>query len=137
MSKPKRAPRKRKSSALPAPEVEDVGDQVTEVHKEESLDEFLQENMLTSTQEANGMPSLEWLGKTFKTKSARIRYLVTKGFKTKDIAKHLGVKYQHVRNVSTTTLKRGPNESFDPNNPLPKFELPIKKPDEDKKPVED
>jgi len=64
----------------------------------------------------SGMPSLSWLKSQFKTKSARIRYLINEGFQTKDIAKHLGVRYQHVRNVAIQKLKRGPNESYVPKN---------------------
>jgi len=63
-------------------------------------------------QDDKGLPSLEWLKQTFKTKSACIRYLVNQQFAIKDIAKHLGVKYQHVRNVATSPLKRGPNEDW-------------------------
>lgn len=81
--------------------------------KAQGLDEFLAEMFqTTATGEENGMPSLEWLKEHFKTKSAAIRYLYDKGFKVKDIHKHLGLRYQHVRNVLTTELKRGPNETF-------------------------
>src|SRR5690606_31652784 len=76
------------------------------------LDQFLVEQFGTTTLEENGMPSLDWLRSKLKTKSACIRYLHYKGFKIKDIAKHLGLRYQHVRNVLTTELKRGPNEPF-------------------------
>jgi hypothetical protein len=58
------------------------------------------------------LPSLEWLKATFSTKSAAIRYLRSQQFEVKTIAKHLGVRYQHVRNVSTQKLKRGPNEDW-------------------------
>lgn len=78
----------------------------------ETLDDFLSEMFQTTTQEENGMPSLEWLKEQFKTKSAAIRYLHNQGFPVKDISKHLGIRYQHVRNVLTTELKRGPNEPF-------------------------
>lgn len=77
-------------------------------------------------QDDKGLPSLSWLKDQFKTKSATIRYLVNQGFETKDIAKHLGVRYQHVRNVATSPLKRGPNEDWRkpllPPHPKPDFE---------------
>jgi hypothetical protein len=60
------------------------------------------------------LPPLEWLKRNFDTKSAAIRYLVSKGIPTKIIAKHLGILYPHARNVSITPLKRGPNEPWIP-----------------------
>ena len=71
-------------------------------------------------QPQDGLPSLEWLKSQFNTKSACIRYLVSKGFETKAIAKHMGVRYQMVRNVKTNPLKRGPNESWLPKQEPPK-----------------
>jgi hypothetical protein len=66
-----------------------------------------------SSADPNTLPSLGWLKEHFKTKSATIRYLVIdRGFPVNRVAKHLGLKYQHVRNVSTQKLKRGPNEDF-------------------------
>lgn len=59
-----------------------------------------------------GLPTREWLKEQFQTKSAAVRYLVNQGFAVKDIAKHLEMRYQHVRNVSKTDLKRGPNEDW-------------------------
>jgi hypothetical protein len=59
-----------------------------------------------------GLPSIEWLKEQFQTKSAIIRYLINQGFDVKTITKHLGLRYQHVRNVATGTLKRGPNEDW-------------------------
>jgi hypothetical protein len=41
-----------------------------------------------------------------KTISAQIRYLAAEGFKTGPIAKYMGKRYQHIRNVLTTPLKR-------------------------------
>jgi len=64
-----------------------------------------------STQELD-LPSRHWLQSTFKTKSAVIRYLFAQGHTVKTIAKHTGFRYQHVRNVLTTSLKRGPNEPY-------------------------
>lgn len=77
------------------------------------LDDFLREQFdTTATGEENGMPSLLWLRKHFQTKSASIRYLHHRGHSVKDVAKHLGLRYQHVRNVLTVELKRGPNENW-------------------------
>lgn len=39
-------------------------------------------------------------------KSAMIRYYLAKGYARKEIATHLGIRYQHVRNVEVTLLKR-------------------------------
>lgn len=82
-----------------------------------SLDDFLRDTFSTTMLEENGMPSLDWLRSKLKTKSAIIRYLHYRGFKVKDISKHLGIRYQHVRNVLTTELKRGPNEPFKLDQP--------------------
>lgn len=68
----------------------------------------------------NGLPPLDWLKSQFQTKSAAIRYLVSQGHETKLIAKHMGVRYQMVRNVKTNQLKRGPNESWMPKQEPPK-----------------
>jgi hypothetical protein len=67
----------------------------------------------TPVGETNGLPALDVLKEKFKTKSAVIRHLhIDHGAKVKVIAKHLGLRYQHVRNVLKTELKRGPNEDF-------------------------
>ena len=47
----------------------------------------------------------------FATVSAKIRYLASLEFNTAQIAAYLGTRYQHVRNVLTTPLKRGAAES--------------------------
>lgn len=39
-------------------------------------------------------------------KSAKIRFYLSKGYGRNVIAKHLGIRYQHVRNVEVTLLKR-------------------------------
>jgi len=39
------------------------------------------------------------------TKSAKIRYLSAQGMSRGDISRHLGISYQHVRNVLITPLK--------------------------------
>ena len=76
----------------------------------EFIDELHGENTLS--QPIDGMPSVEWLQDQFKTKSAIIRYLINQGFEVKSISRHLGIRYQHVRNVAKSTLKRGPNEDW-------------------------
>lgn len=40
------------------------------------------------------------------TKSAKIRYLTSKGLTRSAIAKLLDIRYQHVRNVQVTLLKK-------------------------------
>lgn len=44
------------------------------------------------------------------TKSAKIRKLAASGVTTGEIAKVLDIRYQHVRNVLTTQLKKGARE---------------------------
>lgn len=68
-----------------------------------------------------GLPPLRDLKAQYKTKSAAIRYLTSLGHPPKIIAKHLGIRYQHARNVATTELKRGPNEDWRPK-PQPQEE---------------
>lgn len=41
-----------------------------------------------------------------KGKSAKIRYLTSKGLSRSEIANMLGIRYQHVRNVQVTLLKK-------------------------------
>jgi hypothetical protein len=41
----------------------------------------------------------------FQTKSAKIRYLNSLGWSRGDIARHLEIRYQHVRNVLITPVK--------------------------------
>jgi hypothetical protein len=88
-----------------------------------TLSEFIQtmhEPNYSPVGSEKGLPTREWLKETFQTKSAAVRFLINQGFVVKDIAKHLNMRYQHVRNVSQTELKRGPNEDWrkpllDPN----------------------
>ncbi len=49
--------------------------------------------------------TLEQIQKDHETKSSAIRYLAGKGYERKHIAKFMGIRYQHVRNVLTTILK--------------------------------
>lgn len=39
-------------------------------------------------------------------KSAMVRFYLAKGYSRKEIAAHLSIRYQHVRNVEVTLLKR-------------------------------
>lgn len=84
-----------------------------EHHQQEpTMEEFIQEMHGQADQPQKDLPSLEWLKEKFQTKSAAIRYLISLGIEVKVIQKHLGVRYQHVRNVAKTPLKRGPNEDW-------------------------
>lgn len=79
---------------------------------EQSPEEFAKEMFGSADTPQNGLPSLEWLKGQFQTKSAAVRYLVNQQHPIKVIAKHLGMRYQHVRNVANQHLKRGPNEDW-------------------------
>lgn len=102
------------------PEVDE--EQSTDTGTSGALDSFLAEMFQDTTQSDTGelgepnqsqtQTSLGFLKANFKTKSAAIRYLHSQGWETKRISKHLGLRYQQVRNVLTTALKRGPNEDF-------------------------
>jgi hypothetical protein len=101
MAKPKR------SRGLPkALETDD------EEPKQQSPEEFAREMFGSAETPQTGLPSAEWLKEQFQTKSAAVRYLVNQGHEVKTIAKHLDMRYQHVRNVANSTLKRGPNEDW-------------------------
>lgn len=104
---------KRTKKGLPSSLVE-AAEVQEERAKEPTLQEFVNEmhGEHTASEPQDGMPTIEWLQDQFKTKSAIIRYLTNQGFEVKRIAKHLGMRYQHVRNVATATLKRGPNEDW-------------------------
>lgn len=39
-------------------------------------------------------------------KSAKIRYYISKGYSRSEISNHMGIRYQHVRNVEVTLLKK-------------------------------
>lgn len=91
-------------------EIEGAGGGLRGSPSEQSLDDFLIDMHGNSSH--SDMPPVQWLKDTFKTKSARIRYLYQQGFTLKQIQQHLQLRPQHVRNVLTTALKRGPNEGF-------------------------
>lgn len=50
--------------------------------------------------------TLEQLMTEYKTKSALIRHLSSQGKKTGEIAKFMNIRYQHVRNVLITPVKK-------------------------------
>jgi hypothetical protein len=108
------------------PEVDEVPETPPETPKEFVKEMFGEEALAVPQPE---LPSMEWIKENYKTKSAAIRYLVHLGFNVNIISKHLGIKYQHVRNVATSPLKRGPNEDWRPKEerkPVPII-LPPKK----------
>ena len=43
---------------------------------------------------------------THKTKSAMVRFLSSEGFERGTIAKFMGIRYQHVRNILVTPVKK-------------------------------
>jgi len=92
------AARQREDDERPEPTMEQV---ITELH-----------GQMDNPQDA--LPSLEWLKSQYRTKSAIIRYLTSLGHSVGVIHKHTGIKYQMVRNVAVTPLKRGPNEDWRP-----------------------
>jgi hypothetical protein len=137
MASPQRRPTRHDSYDEPFdPEVTEGG--VPHSDSPPSLQEFLAETfgedapapppagatageLQPSEGDGTGLPSLGWIKANYKTKSAAIRFLVSRTddngnplHKVADIANLLGVKYQHVRNVKVTPLKRGPNEPWDP-----------------------
>jgi hypothetical protein len=96
--------------ALAAEEDADVAAQLAEQDLRSFVEDMHGEG--SADIEQSGMPTREWLQEQFKTKSAIIRYLINQKYEVNAIAKHLGLRYQHVRNVATNDLKRGPNEDW-------------------------
>jgi hypothetical protein len=77
------------------------------------------------THTKGALPPIEWLQNKFHTKSAIIRFLYEEGHQPKTISKAYGFRYQHVRNVLTQELKRGPNEPFRLDNyETPQLKVP-------------
>ena len=101
-------------SGLPRQIEEEEEEEAERLRAEHPIEDFLKDmfggDALAKDQE--GLPNLDWLKSKFKTKSAAIRYLVNQGHPVKVISRHLGLRYQHVRNVATQQLKRGPNEDW-------------------------
>lgn len=122
----KKANQQHKKRGLPRALEEDA-----EIEEKQSPQQFI-EDFFPPTEpkeeSKDGLPSMEWLKEQYKTKSAVIRYLCSLGFDVKAIAKHTGIRYQMVRNVATTELKRGPNEDWRPKPKAPIIEE--EKPDE-------
>lgn len=118
----------RKSGKPKALEVVREDDDKPMLTPEEFIQEFFppvtsvtgEEIATGSNEPQTGLPSIDWLKEKFKTKSAAIRYLFNlgpsigflDGTPPKIIAKHLGIRPQHARNVCKTPLKRGPNEDW-------------------------
>lgn len=102
-----------RKSGLPKA-LQDEEEKQAQKASEPTLEQFVQElhGEGTADKPIEGWPTREWLQDTFKTKSAIIRYLISTGKEVKDISKHLGMRYQHVRNVAKGELKRGPNEDW-------------------------
>jgi hypothetical protein len=91
---------------------------------EPTMDDFIRMMHGDAAVDQSGLPSREWLKEQYQTKSAAVRYLVNQGFEIKQIAKHLDMRYQHVRNVAKNPLKRGPNEDWRPKSPPPTLAMP-------------
>lgn len=108
-----------------AEEIEELIERGEPTSPEEFMDQMFGSHIEEEPQNEHGLPSHVWLKSQFKTKSAAIRHLVEKGFAIKHISKHLGIKYQHARNVATQKLKRGPNESWLPKDKRPKDFQPL------------
>jgi hypothetical protein len=106
----------RKPRGRPQAEEEQLAQDERET-KEPTMEEFVQAMHGTADVPQDGMPTIKWLQDHFQTKSAIIRYLISKGYSVKDISKHTGFRYQMVRNVTTNPLKRGPNEDWRQPNP--------------------
>lgn len=110
----------RKPKAVKQPTIEDIPQEDDVGLPKPKLDNITLSEFIQTMHEPNyspvgsekGLPTREWLKEQFNTKSAAVRYLINQGFEVKDIAKHLEMRYQHVRNVSKTELKRGPNEDW-------------------------
>lgn len=112
------------------PELNDIDDEIRSTLDPDDLGQFLRDTHQISKEEIKRaevidtsddkptdpddpkLPSWGFLREHFKTKSAIIRHLHSLGHKPAVISRHTGFKYQHVRNVLTIELKRGPNESF-------------------------
>lgn len=74
------------------------------------VDKTIMELSSQTNKDGQPVPPFHKLLEQYKTKSAIIRYLHMQGLSVKDISAYSGYRYQHVRNVLTTELKRGPNE---------------------------
>ena len=66
-----------------------------------------QKKVKDQTEETSSIVTAEHQAKldSLKTKSDKIRYMTAEGYNRSEIAKHIGVIYQFVRNVQVTPLK--------------------------------
>ncbi len=85
--------------------VEEHVEQVVQTETEGQIEQVAQVEEQTNEVEVQ-VETLDGLMNQFKTKSAVIRYLKTKGMTTSGISKFMGIRYQHVRNVLTQPLKK-------------------------------
>lgn len=100
---------------VPRDDRDDAEDDITfpNIKKERDAADDLINNFIKEPEPKKGeLPSLKWLMEQFKTKSGVIRYLTRLGYAHKIIANHLNIRTQHVRNVQTQELKRGPTELY-------------------------
>lgn len=85
------------------------GTQVVQVSEVDALAEFgpvIEVRAVPAAQAALTQAQREVVDST-NSKSAKIRALLASGMKRGDVAKTLGIRYQHVRNVELTPLKKG------------------------------
>lgn len=94
------------------PKAKQVNDDAPDYAQEPTMEEFIRDMHGSSDTPQDGLPSMDFLKSKFETTSAMIRYLTSLGHQPKVIAKHLGIRYQHARNVANSELKRGPNEDW-------------------------
>ncbi len=83
----------------------------------DGLAEFLQDTQMFKGNNNTDIrdikvPSIDELRSKFKTKSAVVRYLYSLGLTINEIHHFTTIRYQMVRNILTTELKRGPNEDW-------------------------
>lgn len=64
------------------------------------------DRQMSNTNQNTSIPTLEDLMEKYSTMSARIRKLDSMGMSRYAISKHLGIKYQWVRNVLITPTKK-------------------------------
>lgn len=89
----------KRSNAKKIEAVETSEDNVPEVTEVTETKETKSEPLVLNKEQQTAYNDL-------KTKSAKIRYLHGEKFSRSQIANFLGIRYQHVRNVLTTELKR-------------------------------
>jgi hypothetical protein len=96
----------------PSEEVDEVTEQ-----QPETLETFVQETHGQMDKPQAGYPNIGWFKDNFETKSGAIRYArEVLNMDVKVISKHLGIRYQMVRNVVNARPKRGANEPLVPKS---------------------